>query len=63
MQDRPPVRPWEIGLGVVVLVSGGTDPLVLFRWWGQLAMLVVAVLAGGVVLVRRRAFDVVQGLR
>ena len=62
----PRTAAWTVAvawLGVVVLVSGGTDPLVLFRWWGQLAMLVVAVLAGGVVLVRRRAFDVVQGLR
>ncbi|MFN8038916.1 MAG: hypothetical protein U0Q07_06865 [Acidimicrobiales bacterium] len=62
----PRAAAWIVAVAwlvVVIVVSGGADPLVLFRWWGQLAMVVLAVAAGAVVLVRRRSFDVVQGVR
>ncbi|MEZ5141273.1 MAG: hypothetical protein R2726_01960 [Acidimicrobiales bacterium] len=62
----PRAAAWTVSvvwLAVVVGVSGQPDPLVLFRWWGQLAMLVLGAGAAVTVLVRRRAFDVVQGIR
>jgi hypothetical protein len=53
-----------VWLAVVLAVSGwATDPLVVFRWWGQVAMVVVGVAGVVAVAVRRRSFDTVQGVR